>query len=114
VLRIYKTKTIKNLQVKPNALERPMGGLSVQNDPDLAYFIKVWPSLQDTIKQDILNPTTTLPEEHPVNPGQSDTPPRPPRRRTQLWVTIDPFMEMSDTQSKKWRIMSLSKAKKKN
>jgi len=26
-----------------------------QNDPDLAYLIKVWPSLQDTVKQDILN-----------------------------------------------------------
>jgi len=33
----------------------PLGALSVQNGPDPPYFIKVWPSLQDTVKQDILN-----------------------------------------------------------
>jgi hypothetical protein len=41
------------------------------------------------------------PKEHQFQPGQSGNPAGPPKRRTQLWVYINKFMEMTDAQLKR-------------
>ena len=41
------------------------------------------------------------PKEHQFKPGQTANPKGPPKRRTQLWVYINQFMAMTDSQLKK-------------
>ena len=41
------------------------------------------------------------PEEHKFKPGQSGNPAGPPKRRTQFWVYICTYMEMTDAEIKK-------------
>ncbi len=41
------------------------------------------------------------PEEHQFKPGQSGNPAGPPKRRTQLWVYICTYMEMTNAEIKK-------------
>ena len=51
-------------------------------------------------KQARVSPVTGVapPEEHQFKPGQSGNPAGPPKRRTQLWVYICTYMEMTDAQ----------------
>ena len=55
---------------------------------------------------------TTPPEEHQFKPGQSGNPAGPPKRRTQLWVYINQFMEMTDAQLAKVDRETLTQAQK--
>ena len=41
------------------------------------------------------------PKEHQFKPGQAANPKGPPKRRTQLWVYICTYMEMTDSEIKK-------------
>ena len=54
-------------------------------------------------KQARVSPVTGVapPEEHQFKPGQSGNPAGPPKRRTQLWVYICTYMEMTDAEIKK-------------
>ena len=47
--------TEKGLTETGQGTGAPYGALSVQNDPDLDHLIKVWPDLQDDVKQTITN-----------------------------------------------------------
>jgi len=50
------------------------------------------------------------PEEHQFQPGQSGNPKGPPKRRTQLWVYINQFLEMTDAELDKVDRTTLTQA----
>ena len=52
------------------------------------------------------------PEEHQFKPGQSGNPAGPPKRRTQLWVYICTYMEMTDAELAKVDRETLTQAQK--
>ena len=52
------------------------------------------------------------PEEHQFKPGQSGNPAGPPKRKTQLWVYVNQFMEMTDHQIAKVDRTKLTQAQK--
>jgi len=52
------------------------------------------------------------PEEHQFKPGQSGNPAGPPKRRTQLWVYICTYMQMTDADLAKVDRETLTQAQK--
>lgn len=52
------------------------------------------------------------PKEHQFKPGQAANPKGPPKRRTQLWVYINQFLEMTDADLAKVDRPTLTQAQK--
>ena len=67
---------------------------------------------QQPAKQAKVSPVSGIapPEEHQFKPGQSGNPAGPPKRRTQLWVYICTYMEMTDAEIKKLKRAEMTQA----